>query len=69
VLYDLLTPTLPQQHPQPQPQPSSLPWCLTVHYRSQPASLSNAWQNVGSAKDHFLSSLKARRRGDALAVA
>jgi hypothetical protein len=27
-----------------------------------PASLSNTWQNAGTAKDYFLSSLKVRRQ-------
>ncbi|WIA28691.1 hypothetical protein OEZ86_011227 [Tetradesmus obliquus] len=69
VLHDLLAPCLQQPAPggsqqqQQQQQARSLsapaaPWCLTVHYRDMPASLSNSWQNAGTAKDYFFSSLK-----------
>jgi hypothetical protein len=72
VLHDLLTPqpqpwpSQQQQQQQQQHSPlapaafvtSAIPWCLTVHFRNQPASLVNSWQNSGTAQDHFLSSLK-----------
>ncbi|KAF6263705.1 autophagy protein Apg5-domain-containing protein [Scenedesmus sp. NREL 46B-D3] len=71
VLHDLLTPSLSQaaagsssQQQQQQQQQACIlsaaagPWCLTVHYRNMPASLSNSWQNAGTAKDYFFSSLK-----------
>jgi hypothetical protein len=68
VLHDLLAPRLPlpaaaDTQQQQQQQACSLsapaaPWCLTVHYRNMPASLSNSWQNAGTAKDYFFSSLK-----------
>jgi hypothetical protein len=71
VLHDLLSPSPPQpaavttqqQQQQQQQQQCTVsapatPWCLTVHYRNMPASLSNSWQNAGTAKDYFLSSLK-----------
>uniref|UniRef100_A0A383VVF5 Autophagy protein 5 n=1 Tax=Tetradesmus obliquus TaxID=3088 RepID=A0A383VVF5_TETOB len=66
VLHDLLAPRLLQPAPggsQQQQQACSLsapaaPWCLTVHYRDMPALLSNSWQNAGTAKDYFFSSLK-----------
>lgn len=59
-----------QHHQQQQQQPgsssaegvefatSAIPWCLTVHYRNQPASLASSWQNKGTAQDHFFTSLK-----------
>lgn len=72
VLHDLLTPQSmqwPSQHQQQQHSQqgsaafstSAIPWCLTVHFRNQPASLVNSWQNNGTAQDHYLSSLKVTK--------
>ena len=68
VLHDLLTPQAAQQQWHQQQQggggavfsTSAIPWCLTVHFRNQPASLTNGWQNAGSAQEHFLTSLKVK---------
>ena len=75
VLHDLLTPTpataadtsaassagpaAAERTPGSFNAPSS-PWSLTVHYQNMLASLQNNWQNAGSAKDHYFSSLKVQ---------
>jgi hypothetical protein len=69
VLHDLLTSQPGQQQQWHQQQQggggavcstSAIPWCLTVHFRNQPASLANSWQNAGSAQEHYLTSLKVK---------